>query len=115
MANNRKARVVQSQQVQEPEIDEIETAPESEDIEPAETEQVQETEVDEVVDISDDPALFDTPDFTEETIYEVLKKFTIIVGNGAVSGEKGQKVKLSKADKDTIAGLLKSGYIKVLK
>ena len=109
MANNRKARVVQSQQVQEPEVDEIETAPESEDIEPAET------EVDEVVDISDDPALFDTPDFTEETIYEVLKQFTIIVGNGAVSGEKGQKVKLSKADKDTIAGLLKSGYIKVLK
>lgn len=53
-------------------------------------------------------------DFNEDTIYEVQKIFTIIVGNGAVEGEVGKKIKLSKADNGVIKALLADGYLKII-
>lgn len=53
-------------------------------------------------------------DFNENTVFLVLKTFTIIIGNGAVEGEVGKKIKISKADDGVIKTLLSKGYIKVV-
>lgn len=53
--------------------------------------------------------------FNEETVYEVLKTFTIIIGNGAVEGEVGKRIKISKAEEGVIRTLLADGYVKIIK
>lgn len=53
--------------------------------------------------------------FNEDTVYEVLKTFTIIIGNGAVEGEVGKRIKISKAEEGVIRTLLADGYIKIVK
>lgn len=83
--------------------------------EPAEVEVEDLTEAPAVIDLSEvQDITLGSPDFNAETVYEVQKIFTIIVGNGAIQGEVGKKIKLSKADPETIKALIKEGYINIV-